>query len=385
MATAPKIVTASANAALDRLLEELCETVQLTATQFKDAEGHYHAVGEWLADPGSPIALYRPQIRPQGSVRLKTTVKPLRQNEHDLDLILWLDLPYGGFHEPKQVFELVSARLRENEFFRKNMEHYKRCIRITYASEFHLDITPARPNWILGGNNLLVPDRKVHRWKDSNPIDYADEWFDRHAAMSRTVKAARSIESLPERESAQQKAPLRRAVQLLKRHRDIRFKDDPDTAPRSIVLTTLAGLHYRGEELVSDALIAILDGVIDRVESEPSGVIEVPNPVCPAEKFCEAWTANREAYLEFVDYLHNLRSKLRELLDARGLENISRGLNELFGESLTKQAVASYTRKFQKDREAGRIEFSKKSVGLSTATPSVVATRPVPGNTFHGN
>jgi Second Messenger Oligonucleotide or Dinucleotide Synthetase domain len=385
MATVEKIVTASMNTALNKLLEELCESVQLTATQFKDAEDHYHAVGKWLADPKSPIARYRPWIRPQGSARLKTTVKPIWQNEHDLDLILWLDLPYGNFNEPKQVFDLVSARLRENDFFRKNMEHYKRCIRITYASEFHLDITPARPDWILGGNNLIVPDRKVREWKASNPIDYADDWFSSRAAMSGMAKAARRIESLPDRESAEQKAPLRRAVQLMKRNRDVRFNNDPNDAPRSIVLTTLAGLHYGGEELVSDALLAILDGIIDRIESEPKGIIEVPNPVCPDEKFCEAWVANRVGYLKFVDYIRNLRSKLLTLLNARGLENIARGLNELFGESLTKQAVASYTRKFQLDREAGRIDFSQKNVGISAAAATVAATRPVPRNNFYGD
>lgn len=287
MATVPKMVTASMNVALDRLLEELCETVQLSETQFKEARDRYHAVGDWLADPNNSFAIYKPRVRSQGSARLKTTVKPVRQNEHDIDLILFLDLPYSNFSQPKTVFDFVEARLCENEFFRKNMEHYKRCIRITYASEFHLDITPARQDWTRGGNNMLVPDRKIREWKESNPIDYADFWFDSRALMSRTAKAARNIALLPEQESAWQKAPLRRAVQLMKRHRDIRFKDDPD-APRSIVLTTLAGLHYGGEELVSDALLAVLDGIIDQIASEPNGVIEVPNPVNPAEMFCEA-------------------------------------------------------------------------------------------------
>jgi hypothetical protein len=71
MATVLKMVTASMNVALDRLLEELCETVQLTETQFKEARGHYHAVGDWLADPKNPLAIYKPRIRTQGSVRLK--------------------------------------------------------------------------------------------------------------------------------------------------------------------------------------------------------------------------------------------------------------------------------------------------------------------------
>jgi len=380
MALAMKQVTASVNSTLDRLLEEMCETVQLTETQFDEAEGHYHAVGEWLADPKSPLAIYKPRIYPQGSVRLKTTVKPLTRQEHDLDLICLFDLPYGSFAEPVSIFNLVERRLRESDFFRDNMETYKRCIRSSYKSEFHLDITPARPDRTQGGNCILVPDQKIRRWKESNPIGYA-EWFESRALMSKTARMAKSIESLPEQESARQKASLRRAVQLMKRNRDCRFGDDAD-APRSIVLTTLAAQSYGGQELVSDALLGILDGIILRIESE-LGAIEVPNPVNDAEKFCEAWAANHESYQKFVDYAHNLRDQLLHLLTRTGLEHIARGLNDLFGEKLTKKAVASYTKKFQQEREANRVRFDRMNVSLSTVAPAIAAA-PVPRNTFYG-
>ncbi|MGD0044699.1 MAG: glycoside hydrolase family 99-like domain-containing protein, partial [Isosphaeraceae bacterium] len=210
------------------------------------------------------------------------------------------------------------------------------------------------------------------------------DWFDIQARMTKTARYAKAIESLPEQESARQKAPLRRAVQLMKRHRDWTFRDDPD-APRSIVLTTLAGYHYGGEELVTDALLGILDGVITQVEST-YGTIEVPNPANHPEKFCEAWAANPKAYGKFVDYLYNFRSQVRDLLPKHGVPTIVEGLNQLFGESLTKRAVASFTEKFERNRQAGLVGFSKNNVGLAvTPASAALVARFVPRNTFHGD
>jgi hypothetical protein len=274
-------------------------------------------------------------------------------------------------------------RLRQNGLYKDKLEHYKRCIRLNYASQFHLDITPARHDLLRGGQCIFVPDRKILKWKESNPVGFAD-WFDIQARMTKTARYAKAIESLPEQESARQKAPLRRAVQLMKRHRDWTFRDDPD-APRSIVLTTLAGYHYGGEELVTDALLGILDGVITQVEST-YGTIEVPNPANHPEKFCEAWAANPKAYGKFVDYLYNFRSQVRDLLPKHGVPTIVEGLNQLFGESLTKRAVASFTEKFERNRQAGLVGFSKNNVGLAvTPASAALVARFVPRNTFHGD
>jgi len=62
-----QMVTASANAQLDQMLEDACEGLQLTETQQKEAEGHYVAVGEWLSDEESPLHQFDPAIKTQGS------------------------------------------------------------------------------------------------------------------------------------------------------------------------------------------------------------------------------------------------------------------------------------------------------------------------------
>ena len=58
----------------------------------------------------------------------------------------------------------------------------------------------------------------------------------RRELVQRRLYAA--VEDVPTYEL---KTPLQRAVQLLTRHRDVMFADNPDVAPISMILTNLAG------------------------------------------------------------------------------------------------------------------------------------------------
>ena len=59
-----------------------------------------------------------------------------------------------------------------------------RCVRITYANEFYMDILPACKDSTAGGTCIRVPDRDMRAWTASNPIGYAD-WFHQQCALSR--------------------------------------------------------------------------------------------------------------------------------------------------------------------------------------------------------
>jgi hypothetical protein len=87
----------------------------------------------------------------------------------------------------------------------------------------------------------------MHWWLPSDPIRYADWFRDRmktellrkQAALAE--KRQSSIELVPESDV---KTTLQRAVQALKRHRDLFFKEDPKAGPPSILITTLAALKH---------------------------------------------------------------------------------------------------------------------------------------------
>ena len=62
------------NAQLAEIIEAMCESFELTATQAGDAEQRYNAVGRWL---GEDPLLSGAWIYVHGSVALGTTTKPL--------------------------------------------------------------------------------------------------------------------------------------------------------------------------------------------------------------------------------------------------------------------------------------------------------------------
>ncbi len=73
---------------IGEMLNAICKYLQITRAQFEKAVTSYRAVGEWLQAPGSELHVYRPEIYPQGSMALLTTVRPWTNEEFDVDLVL---------------------------------------------------------------------------------------------------------------------------------------------------------------------------------------------------------------------------------------------------------------------------------------------------------
>ena len=99
------------------LLEWACQKIELTETQAALAADRYGTIGEWLGD-GEHALLADATIYAQGSARLRTTVRPVRRLEYDIDLIC--ALPHTGPELPvADVHRLVGDRLREHATFGK--------------------------------------------------------------------------------------------------------------------------------------------------------------------------------------------------------------------------------------------------------------------------
>jgi hypothetical protein len=201
------------------------------------------------------------------------------------------------------------------------MEEKRRCWRIEYldAINFHIDIVPCIPenetrrisikeamieNGVDDRLSELVSERTVaitdnnmnpeyeiitDDWKVSNPDGYA-KWFEsrmRTASAYLTKRAAllqeAQIDDIPVYEW---KTPLQLCIQLLKRHRDEMYKNNEDSKPISVIITTLAARAYQGEEDLADAIMNILNRMRSFVNPiEPM----VPNPVNPDEDFADKW------------------------------------------------------------------------------------------------
>jgi hypothetical protein len=95
------------------------------------------------------------------------------------------------------------------------------------------------------------------------------------------------------------KTPLQRAIQLLKRHRDVMFADNPDVAPISMILTNLAGHAYGGEADVYGAVRGILARMLNYVRAERP---RVPNPTHPDEDYADKWSKDPRLEVSFLQW-----------------------------------------------------------------------------------
>ena len=290
-----------------KFLDTLVDLLDITPAQFQKAKDHYNAVGDWLGKDDSPLNRYNPVIYPQGSFRLGTVIKPLNgEDEFDVDLVCKLELTKNQVTQ-EALKKMVGDRLKQNTDYKRMLskEEGSRCWSLDCQEipKFHMDILPAISDnygWLLENrvsedyaqHAICITDKNSENyaaysedWNKSNPVGYAN-WFKDQMKVQlqsrRRILAEKrsvSIEQIPEEEI---KTPLQRAVQILKRHRDIMFGDDEDK-PISIIITTLAAHAYAEEENIVLALKNILDRMPLHIKVNSRGESEVLNPVNPFE------------------------------------------------------------------------------------------------------
>jgi len=362
---------------LDVLLAEVAEALQLTANQYARASQHYSAVADWLEGSGSSLARFQPQIYPQGSMALETTVRPISQEEYDLDLVCQM-LSTGM--TALQLYEAVYERLMSNANYARMVEKKQRCIRLNYAHEFHLDIIPAEPDLMRGRQAIRVPDRSLHDWTPSNPKGYV-AWFKLRSEMG--VSELRKAATLPGPTPAASKPVLAIVVQLIKRRRDVLFSQ-PHLAPRSVLLTTLAGEHYRGTDHVATALYEIVLGIKRRIREAAPRRISVHNPTNDGERFCESFTGPGR-YEAFTQFIAQLERDAQLLLNTQGINALQQLLFLLFGSEPVAKAVRCYGELLKARRDGGTLKYTgARSGGLAIVPGAQGASRSVPSHRYFG-
>jgi hypothetical protein len=371
-------VQASANTELDRVFELLSEALQPTPSEWADADEKYHAAADWLSAPTSQLYIYRPDIKYQGSALLGTVTRPWLREEFDVDLLCILQTSRFRNPDPMVLYNMVANRLAEHATYRRLMKRKARCIELNYAGQFHLDIVPAIPSGV--GQGLFIPDREQRLWIATYPFEYAVWFYGRTPVIKSGAKYEARAEAapLPPARRAKDISPLQRTVQLFKRRRDLYFKGS-DAAPKSIALTTLAGKHYGGEPLCTDALLAVLYGIQTEIDNS-RGILVVPNPVDPTENLGRHW--NEVSYLKFKRFIRQFINEMCELLEISGWERITKMLEEMFGDR-GRQAVKKYAENFEEQRRANGLGYRR---GPSILAPAIVTTStPVRRHEFYGS
>lgn len=378
-------------AQLTGMLELICQTLELTETQFVTAKARYEAVGKYLTEADNPL-LGTSGIYPQGSISIGTTVKPSGREEFDIDLVCLVP-SLAPAAPPEFLKKLIGDRLRSNGRYNEILEEKPRCWRINYANEFHLDITPAIPNPACCNGGELVPDKNLKEWKPSNPRGYRGKFEERAKLQPMLLlqkaefAAARAqIEELPQ--PTKFKGLLKRSVQICKRHRDLLFEGS-ELAPISIIITTLAAQSY-AYCVANHTYDTELDVLIDVIRRMPQFIetrtVEghtlnfVWNETTAGENFAEKWNQDPRRAQAFFRWHNRVLEDIEKLISTAGLDALQASMSKSFGEAVVSRAFSSITHSVSSMRTTGLLGVAP-GVGLAFASPRGVSVRP---NTFFG-
>ena len=363
---------------LNLIFEDLAQEIAVPPSRYYEAKERYNAVGAWLDADNSELAPYSPVISPQGSFALGTAVRPVGSDEYDVDAVCQLQLSLSQVTQ-RQLKKLVGDRLKHPQSHYKDMieprDGGRRCWTIRYAdrTKFHLDVLPAIPDdyrWLV---NLGVPEEWAQtairitdsetwdidpEWPRSNPKGYAGWFKGRMQTRLDEAKYARAraihrdldetiyahvLEIRAEVEKIQDfevSTPLQQLIQILKRHRDLRYNGDDDK-PISIIITTLAAMAYENEASIGEAMANVVPNMRTAIEHR-NGVVWVSNPVNPKENFADKWVeCPRKAEL-FFEWLNAVEREYQNLLTDTGFERVGGYLVEAFGRREGEATMAKF-------------------------------------------
>ena len=380
----------------NQLLENLSRELDISPSKYQKAIQRYIAVKTWLKDGEYEKCDGEPDIYLQGSFRLGTVVRPIKEgkeSDYDIDLVCQLQIAKSST-SPDKIKSMVGDRLKENDNYRRMLdEEGRRCWTVNYAEEdgigFHLDVLPSTPEeaefisaLIGAGVSTEVACQAIaithknqsddYSWSPSNPNGYAD-WFDevkkpifekieskeRQLLLEKNRDLFTKVDDVPD---PLVKTPLQRAIQILKRHRDMRFvgHELEGDKPISMIVTTLSAKLYQNEEDVYSTLKNIVEKLdahagllrpgyslneglvsLHLIERKPDGTWYIPNPVNPAENFADRWHENNHkkarAFFQWVSWV---RSDLLDVLNQADIRRIGKSLEEHFGEKIISKAAS---------------------------------------------
>ncbi len=355
---------------MNRILAEMVQLLDIPESYYEKAVERYQSMSRHFHRPESLIKDIDPAVYPQGSFRLGTVNRPIIEGEdYDLDLVCRVALTKAT-QSQKGVKELVGEEVKsysKKQGFKEDPEEGRRCWTQQYQDEvrFHMDVLPSIPasqtvmekfahqgvdarivREALEITDITKPSYPIVHpdWQRSNPKGYAF-WFEQRMDISGAASRARksvfnrsmvkyaSIDEVP---TYRVKTSLQRSVQLLKRHRDQMFREDPCGKPISIIITTLAARAYGGEEDLAEAMCGILDRMDAYVLSSKP---RIENPVDPGEDFADRWNKTLED--NFWRWLRQAREDFAQLSNPMSKDGLELRTKKAFALSLPDQIKAA--------------------------------------------
>lgn len=308
---------------------QIAYQLDLTDTEQDAIVGSYESVGSFLKD-SEYLSIYNPNVFPQGSVRLGTIVKPLKTDDYDIDLVC--ELKDATNLSPQDVKQLVGKSLKNSKYASQLEKEHGRCWTLSYNASppYHLDILAGVS---ISNNRVKATIKKdgsqEYSWLFTNPKGFA-EWFDSLYSRKMFYEDRGSVEEV---NIYKNKSPLQRAVQLIKRHRDVYFENKPDLGPASVIITALSGLCYKGEDRIEDILKNGPIAWSSKIGIENGRyIIKIPN--LPDDNYADKWNGEDPKAAEiFFEWHSKLILDLDRLFSQTKSDSFIKVAKEMFKES----------------------------------------------------
>jgi len=328
--------------ARDELLIQISQYLDISPSDFKLAQERFTSVKDWLVG-GVYESGSSPEVYLQGSFKLGTVVKPYRgdrDGDFDIDQICELTVPKSK-RLPNILKHDIGNRLKENADYQRMLDDEgRRCWTIEYAAAdgrpgFHLDILPSLPIHAGESYQIDITDKngENYTWSVSNPKGYY-LWFKSKNVFSQEFIYTQRQNIYRENQAIYSslndvpkqllRSPLQRAIQIMKRHRDVYFSGK-EHKPISIIITTIAA-HIHTKNSISEVMREFTNYVAERHEAFvkdgdliADGVLDfdggrwlIPNPVDYAEgqenieNFADKWNEELGLSAAFFEWVKQL-------------------------------------------------------------------------------
>lgn len=347
----------------EEALRNAAQKLDISPSKYKQAMERFASMSTYIVDGEYEGVTGLPEIYLQGSFKLGTEIRPYKDGkdaDYDIDIVCLLQHLKESV-SPKKVKHQVGDRLKEHGTYKKMLDDEgKRCWTLNYAEEdgigFHMDILPSvheslskytNSSWWRSAIAITnkCDENRTYNWSSSNPKGFAEWFYEKNSTLFESVKLEQkqlifesysrdNLFSTPEKvPNIHVKTPLQRAIQLLKRHRDIRFchRKNEKFKPISMIITVLAARVYQNESTIYETLqnlIRILSLHAEQMHnafqfSEAAAHSTynlitrtmdnrwyIPNPCNPEENFADKWHeeengiphARAKAFFQWVEW-----------------------------------------------------------------------------------
>jgi len=334
--------------AREEALLKAAKKLDIPPSKYKEAMDRFQLMRAYLQEGDYEGSTIEPEIYLQGSFKLGTEIRPFKNNrdaDYDVDIVCCLNSKKERI-TARVIKYQIGDHLKASGKYKRMLEvEGKRCWTLNYAEQngigFHMDVLPSiYESWNLLRevdevcNAIAVTnwDRKKdsYTWTTSNPKDFATWFYKKNKFIFDDLKQSQkqylfekskqdglfvTSDAVP---NIHVKTPLQRAIQLLKRHRDIKFSQHKNEKykPISIIITVLAARVYTNETSLYETLKNLVETINQHAQQMQStfrfneglskseyalitkkadGTWFIPNPTNPSENFADRWYEDNHA------------------------------------------------------------------------------------------